>query len=177
MCTRITLYFLGALAALGLLIGCASKPDKVSCDQRDWFETGRRDGAQGATLDRLTKHKGECGDQFNAFWETIYTNGRNAGLVEYCAPDNSYELGRMGIPYLYACPSTTENEFLAGYRRGQKARELETENQKLNTEIDSILAKLNREESNFTRRELASELEQLRKLRSKNEKDLDRISN
>ena len=162
---------------LGFFGACAGKPEKPACEQRDWYESGRRDGAQGATLDRLSQYKRECGAQFNAFWETMYTNGRNAGLVEYCSPDNSYELGRMGIAYLYVCPSTTEGEFLAGYRRGQKAREIEIENQKLDAEIDSLLARLNRADTNYARRELASELEQLRKLRSKNEKDLNRVSN
>lgn len=160
-----------------LAAGCAGRAEKVSCDARDWYETGRRDGSQGATMDRLVNYKRECGDQFAAFSETMYTNGRNAGLVEYCAADNSYELGRMGIAYHYTCPSTMEPDFLAGYRRGQEARKLEMENQKLDSEIDALLAKLNGESSQYSRREIASELEQLRKTRAKNEKDLGKISN
>jgi len=162
---------------IGLISACAGKQEKASCGQRDWYETGRRDGSQGATLDRLTNYKKECGDEFASFSETMYTNGRNAGLVEYCAPDNSYELGRMGISYLYVCPSTMESAFLVGYRRGQGARKIEIENQKLDVEIDSLLTKLNREESNYARREIASELEQLRKTRAKNDKDLGKVSN
>ncbi len=160
-----------------LSLGCASKPEKSTCDQRDWYETGRRDGAQGAPLDRLAAYKAECKSKFAEFSETIYTNGRNAGLVEYCAPDNSYELGRMGLPYLYVCPSTTENDFLSGYRRGQEARKIETQNQKLDAEIDTLLSRLNNEESNYTRREIASELEQLRRVRTKNDRELNKIAN
>lgn len=157
--------------------GCANRTEKASCDARDWYETGRRDGSQGATLDRLASYKRECGEQLAAFSETMYTNGRNAGLVEYCAADNSFELGRMGIAYHYTCPSTMEPDFLAGYRRGQEARKLEIENQKLDAEIDALLAKLNSESSQYSRREIASELEQLRKSRAKNEKDLSKVSN
>lgn len=158
--------------------GCATpSAERLACEQRDWYETGRRDGSQGSALDRLTKYKKECGGDFASTWETLYTNGRNAGLVEYCSPETSYELGRMGITYQYVCPSTMETAFLSGYQRGQSARKLEIENQKIDAEIDSLLSRLNREQSRHSRRELASELDQLRKLRSKNEKDLNKISN
>lgn len=153
-----------------------TKPDKLTCGERDWYEAGRRDGSQGATLDRLSQYKRECAGEFNGFWETMYTNGRNAGLVEFCAPDNAYELGRMGIAYMYVCPSTVEPDFLAGYRRGQDARKLEIENQKLDAEIDNVSAKLNQSETDYQRRELASELEELKKTRAQNEKDLTKIS-
>lgn len=169
--------FFISLIVLGLVSACAGKQEKASCEQRDWYETGRRDGSQGATLDRLVNYKKECGSQFNSFSETIYTNGRNSGLVEYCSPENSYELGRMGIAYLYVCPSITESEFLAGYRRGQDARKLEIENQKLDAEIDTLLSRLNSEQSTYARREIASELEDLRKARAKNDKDLNKYSN
>ncbi len=169
---RFSLIFVSLLFATS----CTSTPEKVSCGQRDWYESGRHDGAQGATLDRLAKYKVECGHEFNSTWESVYTNGRNAGLVEYCASDNAYELGRMGIAYVYVCPSTVEAEFLAGYRRGQQARELEIANQKLDSEIDHLSNKLGRVDSKFEQREIASELEQLKKLRAKNEKNLDEVA-
>lgn len=174
---RSTIHAIVGFVLIGLISACASKPEKATCERRDWYETGRRDGSQGATLDRMANYKKECGGQFAAFSETMYTNGRNAGLVEYCSPENSYELGRMGIAYLYVCPSTMEPEFLSGYRRGQDARKLEVENQKLDAEIDALLAKLNAEQSQYSRREIASELEQLRKTRAKNEKDLNKTDN
>ena len=169
--------FLFIAVSLLMISACAGRNEKAGCDQRDWYETGRRDGSQGATLDRMDAYKKECTAQFNSNSETMYTNGRNAGLVEYCAPDNSYELGRMGLSYMYVCPSTTENAFLIGYRRGQSARKLEIENQKLDSEIDTLLSKLNQEESNYARREIAGELAQLRKLRAQKEKDLNKVSN
>lgn len=177
MLIRFTLQAALGFLLVGLISACAGRPEKASCDARDWYETGRRDGSQGATLDRLSGYRRECGAQLAAFSETMYTNGRNAGLVEYCAPDNSFELGRMGIAYHYTCPSTMEPEFLTGYRRGQEARKLEMENQKLDAEIDALLSKLNSESSQYSQREIASELEQLRKTRAKNEKDLNKISN
>ncbi len=165
--------------AAALAIGCTStgKVEKLSCDQKDWYELGRADGAKGATLDKFAAHKADCGDGFNAFWETMYTNGRNAGLVEFCAPENSYEMGRMGVAYHYVCPSTMEAAFLEGYRRGQQARELEIANQKLDAEIDELIAKLTQAGDQYEKRQIASELDDLRKTRAKNERALESIDN
>lgn len=167
-----------AVLLLGVT-GCSSstKVEKLSCDQKDWYELGRTDGAKGATLDKFSVQKSECKAGFDAAWETMYTNGRNAGLVEYCAPENSFELGRMGIAYLYVCPSTMEPEFLTGYRKGQQARDLEIANQKLDAEIDELIAKLTSTSGQYEKRQIASELDDLRKTRAKNERTLGKISN
>lgn len=133
------LIFSGSLA----LIGCASKTEKAACDQRDWFELGRNDGARGNTNDQLPKHRDDCGSSKNRpDWERMYANGRNAGLVEYCSAANAVELGKSGIPYMFVCPPTMESEFLAGYRKGQRARELEVESRKIEAELELLNQKL-----------------------------------
>jgi hypothetical protein len=170
---------ISGIALVFFAVGCSSagKVEKLSCEQKDWYEIGRTDGAKGATLDIFNQRKGECADGFSAYWETMYNNGRNAGLVEFCAPENSFELGRMGIAYHYVCPSTMEAAFLEGYRKGQKARELEIANQKLDAEIDALLTRLANENNQYEKREIASELDDLRKTRAKNERNLENISN
>lgn len=158
------------------LAGCTTTPatkQTSSCEQKDWYEIGRHDGAQGTTLDAVNKYREQCPAEFSSNIETMYTNGRNAGLIEYCAPENAHELGRMGLSYKYVCPSTTEPEFLAGYRRGEAARKLEIENQKIDHEIDLLLAQLNAGDTDqYRKRELASEIDSLRKERARNERQL-----
>lgn len=122
---------------------CASKPLVAQCEQRDWFELGRNDGAQGSGDGQLKKHARDCRKEFRSDWETMYTNGRNAGLVEYCTADNAFQLGKTGQPYFYVCPSTMEQKFLSGYRRGQRARDLELESKKLESKADSVPSKVN----------------------------------
>jgi hypothetical protein len=167
---------LAAVLVLSFL-GCVSakSTDIATCEQADWYELGRRDGSQGAPTDRLTKHQKECAQQLNPEWETMYTNGRNAGLVEYCDPKNAYELGRMGVSYYYVCPSTVEPQFLGGYRRGQQARELELQNQKLDEKIDDLSQKVIQTSSIYEKKELTTELDQLKVLRAKNERELSKI--
>ncbi len=157
------------------LAACASRPaDKASCDQRDWFELGRHDGAQGATEDILNRHSKDCRKQFRSDWETMYANGRNAGLVEYCSPDNGFQLGKMGIAYMYVCPSTMESKFLSSYRKGQRARELEIENKKLDSKIDTISEKLSASRNEFEKARMGHEIIQLQAQKSQIENELNK---
>ena len=155
--------------------GKVAEPEKASCEQADWNELGRRDGSQGNPTDRLTAHQKECAKQSNPEWETIYTNGRNAGLVEYCETKNAYELGRMGVAYYYVCPSTVEPGFLVGYRKGQQAREIEVANQKLDEQIDQLGQKIVTTESADEKSDLESQIEDLKKARAKNDLELSKM--
>ncbi len=169
--------FLLLLVGLSLNIGCSSTNHSVSsCQDMDWYEAGRRDGSQGATAERLTEYRKSCASNFQADWETVYMNGRNAGLVEYCESRNGYELGRMGISYFYVCPAVVESDFLSFYRKGQKARDLEVENNKLNVKIDELAQKLVATNDQFYQRQIASELSQLKRTRALKEKELEKIT-
>lgn len=165
---------LSLVLALGaaLLSSCATKSDRVSCEQRDWYELGRRDGSQGLTIDRLAQYQKDCQKGFPTAWETMYTNGRNAGLVEFCAPENAFELGRMGIAYLYVCPATMESQFVSGYRRGQQARQTELQSKELDARIDSLLQKIDKANNQSERAKLASELNTLKKTRARAGREL-----
>lgn len=168
-----------SMVALGLaLVACASKSEKAAtCVQRDWYELGRRDGYQGAVLDRLNTYKQECGAEFSNDFATVYMNGRNAGLVEYCLPENAYELGRMGLTYTYVCPSTMEPQFLSSYRKGQQARLLQIKKRELDTKIESLTDQILQTTSgSFENRQMQSELNQLKRLRAANERELEAVS-
>lgn len=164
----------------GLSVGCATAPAPATasspspCAQKDWYEIGRHDGFQGITLDVMGSYRQECPREFRGNLETMYTNGRNAGLVEYCSEENAHELGRAGLAYKYVCPAISEPGFLAAYRKGQSARKLEIENQKLDAEIDALLSQLNNARTDtYQKRQIASELDSLRKERAKKERELD----
>jgi len=170
-----------ALVFVGGLSGCTSATPKVetektaSCETVDWYELGRRDGSQGTPTNKLSNRQKECAKAASPDWETIYTNGRNAGLVEFCDPKNGYELGRMGVAYYYVCPSTVEPAFLTGYRQGQQARELELQNQKIDEQIDQLVQKLTAAENPNEKQEITQQLEELKKSRAKNDQELTKI--
>jgi hypothetical protein len=174
-----SLKFISLSAVLIFLSACASirPPELVACNQLDWYELGRQDGAQGAAVERLEQHRRTCKQEtFETEWETVYTNGRNAGLLEYCSSENGYELGRQGNAYFYVCPSTMEPQFLSGYRKGQQAHTLEIEIKKLDAKIELTVQKIVQTDSTYERNQLASELEQLKRSRAQNDQKLSRIT-
>jgi len=160
------------------LSACSSGGTKehASCERTDWYEIGRRDGSQGATSDKLAQHQARCGEALRDESETMYTNGRNAGLVEYCEPKNGYELGRMGIAYFYVCPSTVESAFLSAFRKCQRAHDLEVESNRLNLKIDELAQRLVASQNSFDQRQIASEITQLKRTRTQKEKELATIT-
>jgi hypothetical protein len=166
--------FLVILALFIGLSGCASKPERASCDQRDWFEIGRTDGARGTTNDQLNRHRDDCGPKGRSDWDTMYANGRNAGLVEYCSPENAVQLGKSGIAYMFVCPPTTEAEFLAGYRKGQRLRELELETRQLESRIESLNEKLTTVEDDSEKKRVGEELAKLQARHQENQEELGR---
>lgn len=162
-----TRFILALGVGLALMACSTSRVDKAAaCAEKDWYEIGRRDGAQGKTADRLSHYQKDCRMAEEGQWAAMYNNGRNAGLVEYCAPDNAFELGRAGISYLYVCPSTVEAEFLQSYRRGQQARAFEIQSQELDARIDVVHNRLVHSRTDFERHKLTSELNALKKSRA-----------
>lgn len=152
--------------------GCSSLGGK-NCLVHDWYEQGRIDGSQGLDDSNLAYHLNRCPDQKDdKSVHQTYLNGWNAGLTQYCSPQNGFELGAAGRPYSKVCPSLLEKPFLAQYKQGQKLLELEREN----AQIESQLAKLT------ANREPASQnptvRQQIRKLvaqRDANKKEINKI--
>ncbi len=174
-----TLQFLIILCLIGPLAGCVAltqNSEKATCAQTDWYELGRRDGSQGLPGERLPQHQRECGTDFNPDWKAIYSNGRDAGLVDYCEARNAFDMGRMGVAYYNVCPSNFETRFLAQYKKGQDIRNIETQNHKLDAKINDIHSQIVRVSDPLQQTSLASELEELQKLRAQNERDLSEIS-
>lgn len=164
-------------ALLTLLLAACATERKQTCAQRDWFELGRRDGSRGAPNERLATYKQECKGEFSTGWETIYLNGRNAGLVEYCSTENGFELGRMGLSYLYVCPSMMERDFLTAYRKGQQTRVLQLKRKDLDAQIESLTEQLLTTNAGTDQSEqLREELNHLRQARSEAERDLNRVT-
>ena len=117
---------IGSLSFIALAqLGCSSSSSitKTNCASMDWFEYGRRDGSRGAPKEQIESYRSLCGSEFTANSETLYINGHNSGLVEYCQPQNGFEIGKMGATYLYVCPSLMEPAFISEMKRGQRYRD------------------------------------------------------
>lgn len=166
-----------AFLALGMGAGCTSQSERAACGARDWYELGRRDGSQGLGPERWQEYARQCPAGLGGDSETVYRNGRNAGLVEYCQPENAYELGKMGLAYGYVCPSTMEPQFLTAYRKGQQTRTLQLRKRELDTRIQSVSERILRAGNGTDEwRRLTDELNELNRIRAANESELSQLS-
>ncbi len=107
-----------------ILTGCShmiAKPESV-CRRFDSWEAGRTEGVAGLPLAEALKEQ-QCSDiDLDAF-----TNGHNAGLIDFCTPAQGLALGRNGQPYFNTCPSFLEGAFLQNYEAGLRLRTMESQ--------------------------------------------------
>lgn len=168
------LFLFGAGSSL-LFSGCATTEKVSECKTVDWYELGRRDGSLGRTLEDFDPQRMQCEGRAIPSFEAMYRNGRERGLIEFCAPENGYSVGKSGELYYYVCPFHLEAEFLREYKRGQKVLALQRENLKLDQRMSSVFSALRNPASTEGREQLESELSTLRQTRAKNEQELNRL--
>ncbi|MCB0367237.1 MAG: DUF2799 domain-containing protein [Bdellovibrionaceae bacterium] len=172
------LYIFYILTAGMVLSSCVTNPplDRQGCENADWYELGRRDGAQGLPVNVYESRRQDCGLKSEIARENLYLNGRNAGLVDFCTSDNGFEMGRTGQIYYYVCPVDEEVEFLSRYRVGRKVYQLEKANQEISSELETLLARLRSAQISAQQKgALGKQVENLKSARVQNDKALQEL--
>ncbi len=153
---------LTALALVSLVIlffsACSHGPTvATTCQELDWYELGRQDGAKGPKARRnertVTAH---CADSDTSLNEALYHNGFDAGVAHYCTPQNGFELGRSGQPAADICPPLTRAEFLAQHKRGVRFSQIETTQIEIESRLNHLDAQLSDNSLDIARRGLIS---------------------
>lgn len=156
------------------LVSCASSGPQVSCLGRDWYEVGRREGAKGLPAPGAANFAPGCGFTPSSEEYGLYLQGRNAGLAEYCTPDNAFHLGKAELPYTQGvCPAFLEEDFLAALENGKQVSRLEKENLQIEQRIASLSGQSQRNPANHS--EIHQELKSLKQAKRKNEKLIRRL--
>src|SRR5690606_185502 len=97
----------------------ALNPDpSAACANIDWYETGRVDGTLGFSISKLDEYQTRCNETPYPVHVELYTNGRDAGLTEFCTPTTGFEAGRRGSDYTGVCPYPMEERFITHFRIG-----------------------------------------------------------
>ena len=146
----------------------------LTCNGIDWWEAGRTDGVIGLPLSKLQEYKNRCenaeptsgGATTVAKWSTyedLYKNGREAGLVDYCTPQQGVSAGRAGLAYDNVCPENLEHAFISAYAMGARIRALENQDIDLEMRIDGLVRLL---DSNQAGSAVRAQLDQLRDRRA-----------
>lgn len=116
------------------LPGCASMSGQ-ECAVADWEAVGYEDGVRGASGDRIGNYRKACAKHGVAPDLKAYQTGREAGLREYCRPENGYNLGVRGGTYSGVCPADLDVDFFAAYTDGKRLYELRASVRRIDTQI------------------------------------------
>jgi hypothetical protein len=182
-------YLSAVLTTVALLsLQCAHAPPashELSCENFDWYETGRTDGSSGlpastfrdrqsrCSCSRSTDGPNSCREQ-SSLNELLYMNGREAGLVLYCTPTMAFEMGKVAQPYEGVCPDHLDARFKSAYTIGQRVRSLEGDNIDLDSRMETILRLLPSSHP-VNNTHLRTQLESLKTRRASNETEISKL--
>lgn len=93
-----------ALVSAGFLASCATLSDE-ECLTADWYGIGYADGVKGRLPDYVLNHAEACSEVGISPDIAAWRAGRDAGLGEYCTPQNAYRIGRRGRSLALVCPA------------------------------------------------------------------------
>jgi hypothetical protein len=101
------------------LTACSSTTlSENQCKANDWYTVGYADGSSGYDASRLLQHHHTCVEHGVTPDRAPYTAGWDAGIAQYCTPENGFDLGESGASYNRICPAGFEREFHAAYSDG-----------------------------------------------------------
>lgn len=92
--------------------------NRQECLAGEWREAGYTDALKGYATDRLSSHAEACAKYGIDSNNTLYTEGYDEGLKEYCQPEVGFNRGRNKNDYRGICPVDLEPAFLQGYIKG-----------------------------------------------------------
>ena len=129
------------LAVVGSLAGCATLSES-QCIASDWQSIGYRDGMKGAHHSQLLKHQNACVKHGGVPDRTVYMEGWNAGVAQYCQPQNGFAVGEQGSTYTNVCPENLQSPFHAAYQDGRRLYLAQAEINNLQHAINHNLERL-----------------------------------
>ncbi len=153
---KIRMVFIILLILPGMFSGCASL-SKNECLQADWYQLGYRDGNRGAPRSLFQKHYDACLEHAVYADREVYFDGREKGLAVYCTYDSGFNQGRAGNRYQHICPPELESGFMAGYRKGQKIYQFESQIASLEHQLRSIESQIQYKEKQLVSSDLSND--------------------
>lgn len=139
------------------ILGCTHTEKLAqSCQEIDWYEIGRQNGTKGLELANLKPVRVICKDSDQSLAEALYYNGFDAGVVQYCTPENGFELGRNNREIKNVCPVMLNAAFQKRYYQGRRFAELTRQSQELNKKMQNLETTINNHSIETAKRDLLS---------------------
>lgn len=140
--------------------GCASLSES-ECADADWEQIGYRDGAGGASGQRIAAHAKACAEYGVTVDQDTWRAGYDRGIDSYCTPANAVREGLAGAMYSGVCPGETGVMFESYYRAGREVQEQRQRIEAIESRRRTLMDALDNADDENTRRTLLNELRYL----------------
>ncbi|NSX55084.1 DUF2799 domain-containing protein [Parasulfitobacter algicola] len=119
------------------LMSCASLTNK-QCERGDWYGIGVSDGQAGRSISYLDNHREACADVGITPDRAVWLKGREAGLRQYCTPENAYHIGKAGDQINNVCQPQERLKMSRPYLVGQQYYDFTQQINRLKSEKNSL---------------------------------------
>lgn len=127
-----------AAASLVLLVSSCASLSPEQCQNADWRQIGYADGTSGQPGGKIQEHANACAKAGVRPDMDAYLSGRMEGLVNYCQPENGFDVGRRGAADNAGdCPPHVWPAFLQNYRQGREINALESQVNSLRSSLEN----------------------------------------
>lgn len=122
----------------GLILASCQSLTKDECIAADWRVIGEQDGSEGREPQaRFGQHVKACERAGIIPDQTLWNQGYQRGLFNFCTPVRGLSHGQAGQVYNNVCPPALETGFLAGYNLGREEYDKKSEIRNLESRIAS----------------------------------------
>jgi len=121
----------------GLLGGCATL-NKDECLNANWEAIGFKDGHDGYPQSRIDEHRKACAEYRIKPDLTVYLQGYERGIREFCKPQRAFQYGLRGHAYREVCPADMRRTFNEAYAEGRQLYELDRQIKKNQQAIQAL---------------------------------------
>lgn len=133
-------------------------------DQGDWLAIGFNRGKRGDPPSYMQNYVQNCSKYDIQIDTETYQTGWRKGIIQYCTPENGYEVGKAGKDYHDACPAHLAGAFLDQYIAGisSKLSSIENSMDHESSSIEYIINQLEATTDKEARKSLRSNLSSTR---------------
>ncbi|WP_208347549.1 DUF2799 domain-containing protein [Pseudaestuariivita rosea] len=127
-----------------VLSGCETMTNK-ECMRADWYGIGLSDGQSGRYSDYLDNHAKACGDIGIVPNQQKWLVGRQAGLQQYCTPENAFKIGRRGDSINKVCSPEQHSKMFQPFYVGKQIYDFEWRINSLEYELERLQSDIDQE--------------------------------
>ena len=122
------------------LFGCANQTVASGpCQELDWYELGRADGAKGLVAGSPRTVKPICPQTSVAQSEALYENGYNSTISNFCTYHQGFAAGLTNEQKnVNRCPNLLRKFYLKGFASGRRYAQLQQSKRLISTRIRSL---------------------------------------